>query len=464
MNGLEEVQKIVKNFIEETKKEKQKIAEIEQKRTELAKIRNEKKNANIKEYEAEIFVLGKEIANLGNQSQNIQNEIDSKFNEKKKVVNLTIDNFVAENIRKIRKIFEEKEELEEKVFLQQERNAKYELQKQDFYERFGRVPELSEKAKREDEIQDRQCLVYKEKIQELNNLIENTKTELEEFVKIKNNFKNKNWSNIIVEEKEEIIIEEFAEICTENFETLENLIVEEIEPIQDIVIEELETLQDIAIEDVHTINEQEIDKFEKIFEEIKEEQENNNKLFEEKIKILNIIAKIEDGEVVYKVQISNGDEMKVYPARLSAGNALLKDAEIREDIKEILINYTVEENKILDKKVIGKIDPTICEVLNRFAKKYEYDARNLIYSYAMSFSNKINYRIEIVPIIYNFSYIGTTNLSKKEKKNISKICRNASKNERIDVIGCVTKLGKIRYALKRIIATNKVRALSEGKF
>ena len=558
MNGLEEIQKIINKFVYESKQEKQQIAEIEIKRTQLAQERNKKKNANIIEYEAEINVLGKQISELGNQSQGLQNKLDSKFNEIKKLVNLVIDNLITEEIRKVRKIDEERQELEEKVLLQKERNTKYEMQKQEFYKRFGRMPELSENAQKEDETQDRECLGYKNKIKEIEEVIENIEIRLGELVRIKRDFKNGNWSNIIDSENieettilplvnEEIQVDEFGqvqdikleefepieeckvekiepieEIKIEKFEPIEEVVVEEFDPIDEMNVEEFQPLEELTVEEFDASEEIQVDGFETVEEntsemlsieefadaqeqnkideieelakaiveeivaeqtknlnidkieeqeiitfeenEMKEDKKTESSVIEKSVTLLNIIAKIEDGEVVYKAQISNGEEMKVYPAKLAVGNTLLKDAEIREEIKKVLINYAVAEYKALDKKVIKKIDPTVCEVLNKFAKKYNYDARNLIYNYAMSFSKKENVKTDVIPIIYNFSYIDSTNLSKKEKINISKIYKNARKNDKIDVIGCVTGLGKIRYMLKRIFATNNANALPEGKY
>ena len=167
MNGFEEIKRTTKNFIESSKQAKQEIGKIERKRNELAQERNEKKNADIGQYKAEISALGNQISQLGNQSQELQNKLDKRFREVQKVVNLMADNLIAEEIRKIRKIAEDREELEEKIKLQEERDARYELQKQDFYERFGRVPVLSANAKREDEIQDKQNQVYRAKIEEI---------------------------------------------------------------------------------------------------------------------------------------------------------------------------------------------------------------------------------------------------------------------------------------------------------
>ena len=577
MNGLEEIQKIIKNFVNESKQVKKQISEIESKRTQLAQERNEKKNANTSDCGAEISVLGKQISELGNQSQELQNKLDLKFNEMKRLVNLTIDNLITEGIRKVRKIDEERQELEDKILLQEERDTKYEMQKQEFYERFGRMPELSEKAKKEDEIQDKQCLTYQAGIKELEDLIVDMEVELAELATVKRNFKNKNWSNIIGSEnleeeaivlplmEEEIQIEELEpieyvkvedfepieEIEIEEFEPIEKIEIEEFEPIEKIEVEEIEPIEKVEIEelnvepfDIEEIEEQEttknsesieiVEEFEEhepivnveqaekiepvieqkqvdeveelakaIVEEIiaeqtkdlnmdkveekqeikqaeeqtetveqeiitfeeKEKEENvNTPVFEEKVTLSNIIAKIEDGEIVYKVQVSNGEEFKVYPT-LETRNILLNDKECREEIKEILINYAVAEYRLLDNKVINKIDPTVCEVLERFANKYNYDARYLIYNYAMSFSKNGENEIDIaIPITYNFSYLKGTNLSKKEKKVISKICKNALKNEKVDIIGSVTGFSRIKYVFKRLFAANNANALPEGKY
>ena len=548
MNGLEEIQKIIKNFVNESKQVKKQISEIESKRTQLAQERNEKKNANTSDCGAEISVLGKQISELGNQSQELQNKLDLKFNEMKRLVNLTIDNLITEGIRKVRKIDEERQELENKILLQEERDTKYEMQKQEFYERFGRMPELSEKAKKEDEIQDKQCLTYQAGIKELENLIVGMEVKLAELATVKRNFKNRNWSDIIGSEnlEEEAIVLPLMEeeIQIEELEPIEYVKVEEFEPIEEIEIEELNvepfdieeieeqetTKNSESIEIVEEFEEQEpivnVEQVEKIepvieqkqvdeveelakaiveeiiaeqtkdlnidkvedqqeekqeikqaeektdtveqeiitFEEKEKEEKVNTPVFEEKVTLSNIIAKIEDGEIVYKVQVSNGEEFKVYPT-LETRNILLNDKECREEIKEILINYAVAEYRLLDNKVINKIDPTVCEVLERFANKYNYDARYLIYNYAMSFSKNGENEIDIaIPITYNFSYLKGTNLSKKEKKVISKICKNALKNEKVDIIGSVKGFSRIKYVLKRLFAANNTNALPEGKY
>ena len=106
MNGLEEIQKTIGNFAEKSKQTKQQIAQIEKKRAHLAHERNEMKKHNAASWSVEIDVLGNQITELGNQSQELQNKLDAKYIEVKKVVNLMVDNQVAENIRKINKLDE----------------------------------------------------------------------------------------------------------------------------------------------------------------------------------------------------------------------------------------------------------------------------------------------------------------------------------------------------------------------
>ena len=147
MNGFEEIQEIIKSFIFEQQQKCEQITKIEQQRLQLAQQRNEKKKSNINDIE--INQLGIEISELGNQSQELQNKLDFRFREIKSQICTSIDNLVAEGIRKICKINEEITELENKIRKLEEKQEKYELQKQEFYVRFGRMPELSEEAKQE---------------------------------------------------------------------------------------------------------------------------------------------------------------------------------------------------------------------------------------------------------------------------------------------------------------------------
>ena len=83
----------------------------------------------------------------------------------------------------------------------------------------------------------------------------------------------------------------------------------------------------------------------------------------------------------------------------------------------------------------------------------------------MAFSKNGENEVDIaIPITYNFSYLNGTNLSKKEKKIISKICKNALKNEKVDIIGTVTGFGKIKYIFRRLFVANNANTLPEGKY
>ena len=83
----------------------------------------------------------------------------------------------------------------------------------------------------------------------------------------------------------------------------------------------------------------------------------------------------------------------------------------------------------------------------------------------MSFSNNVGYEVDVVPaIIYNLSYIEASNLSRKEKAVMNKICRNARKNEKIDIIEAFAGFRKIKYVLKRLFAVNNVKVLPEAKY
>ena len=677
MNRLEEIQEMINNFIYEKQQMRQEITELETMRNKIAQHRNEIKFVNGKRDDAfaqnakaEIVELGKQIAELGNQSQELQNKLNSRYIEVKKQVNIRIDNLISEGIREIRKIEEQKRDLEDRISSYEARKAKYEVQRQEFLTRFGRMPELSADAEKDMELQEQEYLHNKEIIAPLNERIENKEEELSELAKNKRAFKNSNWHFIIKDEsKEENIIENveiqkinpiaqttneedaaedddaqneidalltaveevispldsesiteevqnvkpteeeaitlplmdnieekvktdfvvsdtennniqeieenlFEDVKIENIEPLEEVEVEYIEPLEEINLEDIQPIEEISLEDIQPIQEIKIEETEPIeevkieeisapedivlediqpIEEIKieeteikniepeeikveniqtveteqenenvqeikeekvveansfetenkeqtieldtleniqnmEEHEDNNKnsveaeeeiityedslektrelpTLDGKVTLMNITAKFEEKELVYKAQLSNGKELNIYPRKQKTGNLILKYKENIEEIKEILINYAVAEYRALDKKVIKKIDPIICETLITFAKQYNYDAQSLIYNYAMSFSKYEECEIDTLPnITYNVSYMEGTNLNKKEKEILAKICKNAKKNEKIDIVGCNTGFSKIRYILKRTFNTNNANALPEGKY
>lgn len=527
MNGLGQIQENIKGFICEKKEMQQQITEIEQKRTELAQIRNEMKSNNANNIE--INGLGNQIAELGNKSQELQNKLDFRCHALKTQIGFNIDNLIYEGIRKIRKIDEEIQQLDNKIANQNERDAKYQLQKQEFYLRFGRMPELSNNAVKEIKLQEEENKLCISKIHELQAKIKGLEKDIEELAKAKRDFKNGNWNSIIVtteesgdvsvqeigiEEEEEIFIQE---INVEEIETIEEIYVEEFQPIEELYVEEFEPIEELYIEEFKEIEENQspiiesvekteepksVDQIEElaraIVEEIVAEQtkdlnisnieteneikeineeiitfeEKNNKkekviipLFGQKATISNIVVKFEETELVYKAQMSDGNDIKIYPSKIGTGNVLLRDRQNREECKEILMNYAVTEYKILDKKVVNKIDPLICELLIECAEKYSYDAQELIYNYAMSFSNADSFDVELTPLItYNLSFIEGSTLNRKEKAVINKICKNAKKNNKVDIIEAFTGFKKVKYILKRIFAINNINVLPESKY
>ncbi len=615
MNKFEEIQEIIKNFIYEKQQMKREIAKIERQRTQLAQERNEKKaNAKTMKVVAEISELGKRITELGNQSQELQNKLDSRYLEVREQVNTQINNLIAQGISEIRKHEEIKKEKQVEVEKQEERNSKYQIQKQEFYNRFGRMPELSETAQRENKVKEEECKLNKVEIVKIEEIIQILQGELTELAKNQRQFRNGEWSQLAqveeqpieieeesvqenIEEVEEILetpdvseieeteeecdleailnlvediieerentskneeyfeqeetaelpfveeqaenndiqdieaepIQEFEEIKIEDFQPIEDIKVEpieeknmpevnmeeihveeknipeveiediqleEIEPIEELQIEENEEPQDIGIEEIiekkveeirqeeqakenekveEIVEDQKIDEIEDIedieeiitLEEKEETEEDKSRVlaFGDKVTLVNVIAKIEEGELVYKAEISNGKTIKIYPTNVQGQNLLLKDKESREEIKEILINYAIAEYRPLDKKVIKRIDPVVCEVLTKFAKEYNYDPQNLIYNYAMSFSKCEDIEMDSIPqITYNVSYLDGTKLSKKEKEILQKICKNAMKNEKIDIIGYNVGIKKIKYMFKRVFSINDANALPEGKY
>ena len=643
MNRLEEIQELIKKFIYEKQQMRQEINAIEEKRNVLAQERNNKINENkgnayTEEVQARIFELGNKIKELGNQSQELQNKLDKKYLNIKNEVSNEINSNIASIMPGVREKEEKRFELQQLIEEKEKRDARYLQQKQEFYNRFGRIPVLSENAMKENELQEEEYRKNKLLIEELDNEIKVQEEEISKAVKVANDFKRGNWKEYIDNNKQEVqtsnnqeILESYAkkiveevinpiveeivgerkeniedknldiqevqnnleedsiilpfvdeekndsleevkveeieqlqevkveeteplqevkveeieplqEVKIEETEPLQEVKVEEIEPLQEVKVEEIEPLQEVKIEEIEPLQEEKIEKInlheenniveiepieeitaeemnleeEKTLEELlaeqeekvqqtstqniqeieektnefeknqedeikeieyskneediityenEEETENVGTYFGEKVNLLNINAKFEDGEVVYKAQTSNGDCIKVYPRKAQTGNILLKGKENREELKEILINYAIAEYRMFDKKVVKKIDPSVCEVLIKFAKKYNYDAQSLIYNYAMSFSKNEEIELENVPTItYNFVYMQETNLSKKEKDVIAKICKNARKNSKIDIVGYNTGIKKIKYMLKRTFSVNDANALPEGKY
>lgn len=475
MNGLEEVREHIRNFICEKEQVQQQIAEIEEKRTQLAQQRNKKKKSNSDW--SKINELGRQITELGNQSQELQNKLDFKFHEVKAQTNMVIDNLVVEDIRKIRKIEDEIQLLKE--------ITKSELE----------ITKLKEKATQ-------------------------LESEITVLAGLKGVVKNRNWSSIVEDENaseeiciEPLIIEEMEpieEISIEEFVQPEELYVEEFQPVEELHIEEFKETDEnqteaktvvAVVEETNIVDEIEkvaraiveeivaeqtrdfnVDKIENqknaqsdidtIVEDTPEDiiafEENKEKvtipLFGQRATISNINVKFEDGELVYKAQMSDGEEVKIYPAKMEEESVLLRDKQSREECKEILVNYSISEYRALDKKVVSKIDPLVCELLSECAERYGYSAPELIYEYAMSFAYDVDDDELIPTIVYNISYIEQSNLSKKEQSIINKICRNAKKNNKIDIIETFSKFKGIKYIFKRIFAINNVKVLPDAKY
>ncbi len=278
-------------------------------------------------------------------------------------------------------------------------------------------------------------------------------------------------------QEEKIVTEQIAQEQHQD-ENIEN--VEQIEPeearstIEETESEIVQYVQEENPETSENIEEiQKIEEKENIEEEIilpevetpKIEENISKASFAQKVTLLGINAKFENDEIVYIAQASDGKILKIYPAKMSGENMLLRDKANREEIKEVLINYAVSEYRTLDKSVIKKVDPIVCELLVRFAKAYNYDGQNLIYNYAMSFSKSDESEMDLVPqITYNFSFMENTKYSKKEKDVLAKICKNGKKNEKIEIIGYATGMEKIKYIFKRTFNINAAKQLNEGKF
>ena len=88
----------------------------------------------------------------------------------------------------------------------------------------------------------------------------------------------------------------------------------------------------------------------------------------------------------------------------------------------------------------------------------------LIYNYAMSFAKNEMLKTDFVSITYNIAYIDETNLSKLEKREITKICKKSFKNENVDIIGGKSTFSGIKYIFKRLFAINNGNRLPEGKY
>ena len=523
---LDMVKEEIKEFSKQSQIKKRQIVEIENKRTQLAEQRNfAKKNAVTESDWQNINELGREISNLGNQSQELQKQVDREILESKQQIISKIDNIIAEEIRKARLINEQIQEFEENNQNEQEKKIRYEIQKQEFYERFGRIPEFSDETKEELEKLSQRCEKNQEEIKKLEARVNEIEDNISEMANIRQDFKNGNLQNIIAKEEniatdtetkveevqieaepaiEEVTIDEFPqfeEIAIENKKVeeapkidelnIEDLYVEEFkeleeekenDPIEDDIIKQIEMIlqeQDEKAKNTNQIVENQVEEEQqnKQFIEENEELENDQKeiitleeeqedkfkeieeLINEPIRIESIIVKAEKRKLVYIAQIDNGDTLAFYPEK---EEGFLN--ENREKTKKMLIDYAIEQYEDFDKKVVNKLDPNICGVLQKFADKYNNDARKLMYDYAVSFSHEgdIN-SINVPDITYNVAEIKKAGLKGKQKKLINKICKNASKNDSITIIDKLKGISRLKYAIKKLFGINNVQLLPEGK-
>ncbi len=410
------------------------IRDIENKRNELAKERNTKKAQNkIKNDEeiwSEVNCLGKQISDLGNQSQWFQNQINSKLLRVREQAFIEIDNLIAESVRKSRIISEQIEENRDN------------LDPEEIYELTDNINEIGQSMAR---IMFAKRLIKHNQIVDVINLFSITETE--------DSQEQSEQINEIIEKQE-----------IENKEEKEQvqLINEELKPIEEIAVDPTLTdyynnINEITrILEKHFAKEQEIITFENNNEEIIENENHE----EEPVSIENIVVKIEDNELVYKAELSNKKTMKIYPVK---EKLLEKEKFERETWKRELIEFSANTYRNFRNVVVKKMDPIVCEILDRFAVQYDVDSQNLVYNYVMSFSKIDEYDSDILPAItYNLSYINEAKISKKEIKTLQKIVKNSTQNALVDIIGNVTMTEKIKCFMKKIFNISSANILPEG--
>lgn len=409
------------------------IRDIENKRNELAKERNTKKAQNkIKNNEevwSEVNCLGKQISDLGNQSQWFQNQINSKLLNVREQSFVEIDNLIAESVRKSRIISEQIEENRDN------------LEPEEIYELTESINEIGQNMAR---IMFAKKLIKHNQIIDVINLF--STTEIEE-----------------IQEQDEQISEILENQESENTEENEQVKVvnEKLKPIKEIAVDPIlvdyyNNINEITkILERHFAKEQEIITFEDSFEpQILAEE------VEKPVSIKNIVVKVENNELVYKAELSNKKEIKIYPVK---EKLLEKEKFERETWKRELIEYSASSYRNLRNIAIRKMDPIVCEILDRFAVQYDVDSQNLVYNYVMSFSSIDEYDSDILPAItYNLSYISEVKISKKEIRTLQKIIKNSTQNALVDIIGNVTLSEKIKCFMKKIFNISSANILPEG--
>lgn len=403
------------------------IRDIENKRNELAKERNTKKAQNkIKNDEevwSEVNCLGKQISDLGNQSQWFQNQINYKLLNVREQSFVEIDNLIAESVRKSRIISEQIEENRDN------------LEPEEIYELTESINEIGQEMAR---IMFAKRLIKHNQIVDVINLFSATETE---------------ESQEQDEQIDEILESQEIENTNEN------------EQVQ-LINEELKTIEEIAIDPVLTDYYNNINEITKNLEKeiitLEETEENQlvNTNTEEPTTIKNIVVKVENGELIYKAELSNETTIKIYPIK---EKILEKEKFERETWKRELIEYSAKNYRNLRNIAIKKMDPIVCEILDRYAVQYDIDSQNLVYNYVMSFSSIDDYDSDILPAItYNLSYINEAKISKKEIRTLQKIVKNSTQNALVDIIGNVTLSEKIKCFMKKIFNISSANILPEG--
>lgn len=403
------------------------IKDIENKRNELAKERNTKKAQNkIKNDEevwSEVNCLGKQISDLGNQSQWFQNQINSKLLNVREQSFVEIDNLIAESVRKSRIISEQIEENRDN------------LEPEEIYELTESINEIGQEMAR---IMFAKRLIKHNQIIDVINLFSATETE---------------ESQEQDEQIDEILESQKIENTNENEQV--QLINEELKPIEEIAIDPVLTDYYNNINEITKNLEKEI-----ITLEETEENQLVNTNTEEPTTIKNIVVKVENGELIYKAELSNETTIKIYPIK---EKILEKEKFERETWKKELIEYSAKNYRNLRNIAIKKMDPIVCEILDRYAVQYDMDSQNLVYNYVMSFSSIDDYDSDILPAItYNLSYINEAKISKKEIKSLQKIVKNSTQNALVDIIGNVTLSEKIKCFMKKIFNISSANILPEG--
>lgn len=403
------------------------IRDIESKRNELAKERNTKKAQNKinndEDVWSEVNCLGKQISDLGNQSQWFQNQINSKLLRVREQAFIEIDNLIAESVRKSRSISEQIEENRDN------------LDPEEIYELTDNINEIGQSMAR---IMFAKRLIKHNQIVDVINLF--STTEIEE-------------SQEQSEQINEIIEKQEIENKEENEQV--QLINEELKPIEEIAIDPVLTDYYNNINEITKNLEKEI-----ITLEETEENQLVNTNTEEPTTIKNIVVKVENGELIYKAELSNETTIKIYPIK---EKILEKEKFERETWKRELIEYSAKNYRNLRNIAIKKMDPIVCEILDRYAVQYDMDSQNLVYNYVMSFSSIDDYDSDILPAItYNLSYINEAKISKKEIKSLQKIVKNSTQNALVDIIGNVTLSEKIKCFMKKIFNISSANILPEG--